>query len=237
MKRIAILLAAVGLGSGCVVDTCPTGTLSVDWSFVDATGRSNLLCGDSGLSAAINDVDIYLDGVPVATFVPCTAYGASIADVRDGSHQVMVEGFDVGGNIIVRDWFTVSVQGCGNALTTAMPGEGIIKFVPSSCNGGPTYLTYSLNDVTRSPYVISAITPSSGTAITTFTCASGVSFPVPYGNYDLTKMEEVDSTGALVYASKCSTTPRDVLTWGTSSATVTWTSVGSPTGAIACTWP
>jgi hypothetical protein len=209
MKRIALLLAAVGLGSGCVVNTCDTGTLTVDWRFQDVTGRTNLLCSDGGLSQKVIDVDIYVDGVAVATFVPCTDYGATIGNLSSGGHDVIVEGYDAGGFIVARDRFGVSVAACGDSFFAATPGEANIELLPTTCEAFTTYLTYELVDVTRAPYVISAITPTSGT-ITTYTCGGGILFPVPWGNYNLTRIEEVNSTASTLYASKCTTTAADV---------------------------
>jgi len=123
MKRIALLLAAVGLGSGCVVDTCDTGSLSVDWSFSSVNGATGLACSDIRLSSPIVDVDVFLDGSPVATFVNCYDYGVTIFDVSSGSHEVTVEGYDASGYIVTRDWFTTSVASCGDTFDVAMPGE------------------------------------------------------------------------------------------------------------------
>jgi hypothetical protein len=229
MKRIALLLAAVGFGSGCVVSTCDTGTLTVDWAFQDATGRTNLSCNDLGLSQAIIDVDIYVDGVPVATYVPCTDYGATIGNLSSGGHNVVVEGYDSGGFIVTRDLFGVSVAACGDSYFAATPGEATIDLHPTSCEAFTTYLTYELKDVTRTPYVISSITPTSGT-ITTYTCGSGIIFPVPWGYYSLARIEEVDSTATTVYASKCTATAANVPVGSSSTLT---TNVDF-TGTAAC---
>jgi hypothetical protein len=233
MKRIALLLAAVGLGSGCVVNTCDTGTLTVDWRFQDATGRTNLLCNDPGLSQFVNDVDIYIDGVAVATFVPCTDYGATIGNLSSGGHNVVVEGYDSGGFIVARDMFGVSVAACGDSFFAATPGEAIIDVQPTNCSLGADNLTYELVDVTRTPYVISSIVPTDTvTKIQSFTCGGGIHFPVPWGSYDLTKIEEVNGDASTVYASKCTTTAADVPvgSWGTVTTNVAFTDVA------ACTW-
>lgn len=230
MKRLALLLAAVGLGSGCVVETNTTcdRSLTVSWAFVDATGRSNLACGDAGLSQAIYDVDLYVDGVPVAAFVPCTDYAASILGLSSGSHDVMVEGFDFASNVITRDAFTAFVASCGDTPVAAAPGEGIIEFLPNTCSLLSHPLTYELEDVTRSPnYVISAIYPTSA-SLGTYTCSSGIAFAVPYGYYNLNGIEETSSSGLTVFNSKCSVTAADVLTWGVTSFPIAWT------GSAAC---
>jgi hypothetical protein len=219
MKRIALLLAAVGLGSGCVVDTCDTGSLSVDWSFSSVNGATGLACSDIRLSSPIVDVDVFLDGSPVATFVNCYDYGVTIFDVSSGSHEVTVEGYDASGYIVTRDWFTTSVASCGDTFDVAMPGEGLIEFLPLICEAGTTYLTYELEDQFRAPYVLSAIYPTS-LAYGDFTCMGGISFPVPFGYYALTGIEERNSAATLVYGAKCTPTYVDVLGSGVTSTVV-----------------
>jgi hypothetical protein len=236
MKRIALLLAAVGLGSGCVVNTCDTGTLTVDWSFVGHNGNSGLSCsatGPSGLSVAVGYVDVYVDGARVVAAEPCSSYGVSISSLSSGAHDVIVEGYDTNNQYIVtRDWFTVSVAACGDSFFAATPGEGIIDFQVDSCEPFTTYLLYELKDVTRAPpSPISAITPTAG-PITKFPCVNGIYFPVPWGYYDLTRIEETDSTAAATYASKCSVTQADILNSGTTTTNVLWTSTGA--AAVAC---
>lgn len=228
MMRIALLLAAVGLAPGCIVETdCNEGNLDLEWGFVSDTGVSGLACNDYRLSAPIVDVDVYVDGVAWASYVPCTDYGLTLIDVPSGSRSLMVEGFDAGGYIVTRDWFTVGVDGCGTDYVYAAPGEGNIELLPDTCEAFTTYLTYELEDQTRAPYVISAIYPGSA-GITTFTCVSGVGFPVPYGNYALTGIEETNSTASVVYASKCTPTYANVLGYGTTSVGFSWT------GTAAC---
>lgn len=224
MKRIALMLAAVGLGSGCIVSTttpCDPGALSVDWAFVDIAGTSNLACSDPGLSATITSVDVYVDGYLEAFNVSCTTYGVVVPGLAGGWHDVQVEGFS-GSTIITRDQFSVEV--CGDTATTAQAGEGEIEFLPAACSGG--YMDYSLTDMSPpSPYVISSITTKLGN--TTFPCASGVYFPVPYGNYRLDWIEERTSSGALLYG-LCTPTSVGVFGPGTTSRTV------SLTGTLSC---
>ncbi len=228
MKRLAILLAAVGVsavGTGCG-PTCDSGALQVDWSFVDTTGRSGLLCDDGGLSNPIADVDIYVDGALAASLVPCTDYAAVIAGLSGGTHDIVVEGFDSGNAMIARDFFSTRV--CGDTLVSATPGEGNLEILPNACEAVTTYLLYQLQDITLSPTrIISEITPTSGSAITPYTCAGGITFPVPWGYYDLVNVEEVNSSASTVYATKCAATPTDVLGSGTSTYHV-GTSVSGP---------
>ncbi|MGB8931330.1 MAG: hypothetical protein WCC48_08810 [Anaeromyxobacteraceae bacterium] len=239
MKRIALLLAAVGLGSGCVVSSgggggaCNPPTLTVDWAFVDASGTSNLACNATSLSTTIYDVDVYVDGVAVATRVPCTSYGAVMSSVAPGSHTVIVEAWNTAGtSVVTRDRFTANVASCGDSYFIAAPGEGFIDFMPQSCDATYyTYLTYSLDDVTGARFNFSAVLPGSAYN-TAFPCPGDVRLRVPYGDYELTKMEETSSSGSIVYASKCSPTTASIWTYPAPlPTTVYWTNT---TG---CSWP
>jgi hypothetical protein len=241
MKRIALLLAAVGFGSGCVVSTCDTGTLTVDWAFQGHNGDGNLGCSDvgaTGLSQAVGYVDVYLDGARVVAAEPCSSLGVSISALSSGSHNVTVEGYDANNQYIVtRDWFPVSIAACGDSYFPATPGEAIIDIQPTNCSVGSDNLTYSLSDVTSTPsYVISSITPTS-TNLGTFSCGGGINFPVPWGSYDLTKVEETNSTATVVYASKCTTTAANVPLFSAGLVTTNFAFTNTGTSAFACTWP
>jgi hypothetical protein len=228
MKRIAILLAAVGMGSGCVVSStpCDSRTLTVDWLFVDVVGNANLLCSDVG----VNNVDVYVDGTRVAMAEPCTNYGISRSGFSAGPHDIVVEGFN-GSTLVNRDLYTVNAADCGDTTFHASPGEGQIDISPSSCHSPqPTYLLYRLADVTHGTpgVVISSVVPTSLTY--PYTCGGGISFPVPYGLYDLEQIEEINGTDTVTYASKCSATAADVLHSNLNTTIVAFT------GAGACTW-
>jgi hypothetical protein len=228
MKRIALLLAGAVLGTGCIVDSSPCErTLTVDWLFVDAIGNANLTCTEAG----VNNVDVWIDGVLVASAVPCTNYGQNFPGYDSASHEVVVEGF-LNNTIINRDWYTLPSQ-CGGDVFHASPGEGTLKIQPALCEVGTTYLSYHLSDVTfGSPgTLISSVLPTDVSK--PYTCSGGISFPVPYGNYDLLQIEETNLSGSTVYAAKCSPTAVDVPTWGVHTTNVSL-SVVPP--ASACTW-
>jgi hypothetical protein len=224
MNRIAILLAAVGLGSGCVVstntNTCSSGALQVDWNLISAAGNS-VSCTSASLSQSVASMDVWVDGALEAGVVPCTAYGVVLGGLfTSGSHSVMVAGYDLANNIIVRDSFTIDV--CGDTATTAVPGEGTLDILPTNCQVSGDALTFSIEDVTMAtPYVIWRQVPP---AALTFTCGGGITLPVPLGYFDLTGIEETSASGATVYKSLCSTVATDVLSWGTPTHYVTFNS-------------
>jgi hypothetical protein len=216
MKRIALLVATVLSGAGCVVDTCDPETLKVTWSFG----------GASCATAGVNNVDVYVDGAVVANAVPCTDYGGTVANLGSGYHDVIVEGFN-GSSIVSRDWATVNVASCGQTRFDALPGNGVIEFLPTTCSAAGHFLTYDLWDDTRpTSYRIDADLPGTGWSAL-YTCGVGYSVNVPFGYYSLRGMEEVDSTALTVYNTHCGTIPGSVLGPGTSSYGVAWTGVAA----------
>jgi hypothetical protein len=227
MKRIALLLAAaagLGTGTGCTVSTaspCNTGTLTVDWSLVAANGATNVACNSSqitsptGSPVAVADLDVYVDGVPYATYVSCNNYSASMGGVPSGTHQVTVLGFDLQNHVLVRDSYPVNVAACSETFFTATPGQATVEFLPSSCEPTTTYLDYELRDVTGTPpaYIFSSVYPADAKP---FTCQSGtgVSLIVPWGDYSLTGMDETNAGGSLFYARNCTATTLSVWSAG-----------------------
>jgi hypothetical protein len=230
MKRIALLLAAVGFGSGCVVSSsnagpCDPTSLTVDWLFVDSAGNPNLYCGDVG----VDNVDVWIDGVRVVTAEPCINYAVSFAGYTAGPHDVVVEGF-AGSSLVNRDWYSVNVLSCGSTTFHASPGQGILVIQPTaaSCESFTTYLTYRLSDVFFSPSVlVEQVAPGAST----ITCSGGIRKTLPFGYYDLEKIESTSPSGATVYAAKCTATMTDVLTPGPNTYPL-----AIPLTSTGCTW-
>lgn len=223
MHRLALLLASVGLASGCVVEstssTCGSGYLTVDWSFLNSAGNT-AYCG-SGLSQTINNgVDVYVDGVWEDT-VTCTAYGVALPSLYSaGVHDVMVEAFN-GSYVIARDIFTVDV--CDDTAVTAYPGEGILDIQPTNCDVSTDALTYSISDVTAglNQVVWSQIPPDTLTS----TCGGGIQVYVPFGNFNLDGIEETNFNGSTIYRTHCSSVATDVPTFGTHTYNVAFDDV------------
>lgn len=110
MNRIALLLAAVGLGSGCVVQSSPTlGSATLYWSLWNSALLGNFgLTTDSATQvcakAGVNQIDITLispSGVaqPVSTG-PCVTTngvpGTVFLDLSPGTWDYRIEGFRAG---------------------------------------------------------------------------------------------------------------------------------------------
>lgn len=208
MKRIALLLAAVGLGSGCVVDTCDNQTLTVDWAFVAADGTYYADCSAAG----VDYVDVWVDNL--AYRADCFDGGVTLFDVPSGVHDVVVEGIyggtiNSGGLIVNRDWRTnMGIASCGDTYFPADPGEGDLvidySFSPAGC-GASTYMWYSLIDETLNATAHDTVTGaatlvSSGTSLPCTT--STIAFTLPYGQYTLDWISEVTSDGT-VQAQSC----------------------------------
>lgn len=190
MKRLAILLAAVGLGSGCVVSSNPCDrTLTVDWAFVDVAGNANLTCTQAG----IVDVDVYVDGALTVSQEPCTSYAVTIAGIPGGVHDVRVEGYN--GTIINRDFAAVDTSACGDTRFAASPGEADLgvnyHFSPTdACAAPPTYMWFSITDVlANDSWGIGSA--DSCTTKTSKSCNSSIVYRVPYGQYRLNWIDEV----------------------------------------------
>jgi hypothetical protein len=200
MKRLAILLAAVGLGSGCVIDNCETPTLSIDWAFVDAAGYTNLSCAAVGAEW----VDVYVDG-QLLDSVDCALYSATWSDPPSGTREIVVEGVDGLGRIVARDWVNAkAIDSCGSTWFGANPGQAELKVDYladlGACCANPTYLWYSLTDVIADLPAVDAATgvslgigaTDSCSAKTSVDCGQPLLFTVPYGRYTLDWISEVD---------------------------------------------
>src|SRR5512138_1542197 len=144
MKRLAFVLAATFLGSGCIVTDhgdCSTG-VTLEWDFQQANGTVTG-CGAAG----VDEVDVYLDGNYVSTYA-CTSGGATIP-VTTGGHHVTVEGIDLqAGRIAYRDARSFQAAGCGTQLVSVRPAEGTanLNYGDIGCTASPCYLWFSVHD-------------------------------------------------------------------------------------------
>jgi len=130
----------------------------------------------------------------------CTQYGATIFNLGSGHHDLVVEGLDAGLTIIDRDSFSVGVNGCGDTVVTARPGEGLLRleyaFDPvNTCAGD--FLWYSLLDVTANQLISEISTASTPANQSRFACGGFLEFPVPLGTYRLDWMQAVVFDGGL----------------------------------------
>ncbi|BDG04319.1 hypothetical protein [Anaeromyxobacter oryzae] len=208
MRRLALLLAASVLGTGCIVtnDTCNSRTVSVGWpSFLLANGVETTSCSAAG----VRFVDVFMDDAPVGEF-DCTQGGVSVLDVPSGSHRFTVEGLDPAKTILLRDEPTVSGSGCGEQFVNSRPAEGTVTldytFTPTNvCTAGGSYIWFSMFDQIANTVAAVADETANTTA---YVCGTPISFPMPVGPFTLQRVEEVvPSAGAYVpTATNCTAT-------------------------------
>ncbi len=196
MKRFVPALAAVILGSGCVVttnDPCQ-GTVTVDWGsngFLFASGAATYSC----VTAGVDWIDVYVDGSTTPYSVACTAYATSIA-LTEGTHDFVIEGTDANGTILFRDWSNGTGTTCGATQWYATPAQGYADLTYSffdvgACNS-PSYMWFEVRDeLTLQPaWVIDSL--SSYGDKTRFSCgATPPRIALPAGNYTLQWMDEM----------------------------------------------
>jgi hypothetical protein len=205
MKRIALLLAAAISSAGCVVTTStPTGDLTVDWSYyglTSSTGATGLACNAGTFQTLAGDVDgvyqinVYVDGFPEVTGRLCSVGYATILGLDEGLHDVVVEGLDYSGNLVmVRDWNTVDVIANVDTTYDFTPGETRIQvdyhFSPvDSCyaTSAPedvnTYIRYEVTEQTFGDVYSNSSNFSP-------TCGSAIVLRVPWGRYTVDWVDE-----------------------------------------------
>ena len=219
MKRLAFVLAAAVLGTGCnpVQDRC-TGTVSLQWDFQRPdgsvpTGTVNAVC----VAAGVAFVDVFMDGQPVDRF-SCSEGGATIVDVRSGQYLMTVEGVDAGDVIRYREEFNLDARSCGDPLIATRPAAGFVDLnysLPGGvCGASPSYLWFALRDA-----VTGHLHPESVDAANNphrYTCPGDVIVSLPAGAYTLEWMEERDTSNG-VLGVDCTDRPFDVF-GGTTTA-------------------
>jgi hypothetical protein len=200
MKRLAVVLAASLLGTGCIVsDDCNTRTVSIGWpTFLLADGTQTASCGAAGVSS----VDVFMDGQSVGNFA-CTEGGVSVTSVPDGTHVFTVEGLDASSFIILRDEITLGAT-CGEQVVSVRPAEGTVElaysFTPlNQCAADPSYLWFSIFDQVAGSVTVRIDENSSTADKTRYTCPDPIVFAMPAGTFTLQSIEERVLTAPGVY--------------------------------------
>ena len=201
MRRLALLLAASVLGTGCFVtnDTCNNRNVTVTW----LDGFDGPAVSDVGLSCAaagVAYVDLFLDGAPiqgpVAGHFYCVDGGATITGVRDGSQTMTVEGIASDLTILYRHDVPVNASGCGDFGVAAIPAAGTVDLryafqSGTTCAANPSYLWFSLFDV-EANVAQPAYTVDANSSLRRFyTCPNDVVVALPAGQFRLDFMQEV----------------------------------------------
>lgn len=196
MNRLALVLAATVLGSGCFssADSCDP-SLDIAWDFTGADDTVYPTCFDAG----VNYVDVFVDGADGLRF-PCTTNTSGVIPIRPGVRVVTVEGVSAAsqtdpGVIVFRDEFDVEIAGCGRAVMDAFPSEQYIQLAYSfpACAANPSYIWYSLTDLVAGVTASEISSLSSPGDRRLYDCNQGEDpfFAVPAGSYQLEWIQEV----------------------------------------------
>lgn len=213
MRRLALLLAASFMGTGCIVSndhttgTCYPSTITVRWpSFLLASGGVTPSCGTAGVTY----VDVYLDDQPVQRGIPCNTGGLTITNPAAGSSRVTVEGMAADGTtILLRDEPVVAAAACGDVIVDAQPAEGTLQlaytFTPVNvCTSGGSYIWFSVYDQIAG--VVTAVADETANT-TAYVCGDTIAFAMPVGAYTLRRIEEVVPSGGTYLASATNCSP------------------------------
>lgn len=192
MKRIAFVLAAAVLGTGCIWvddDDCSSSSLAVDWTFQLSDGTT------AGCAAAdVDFVDLYLGGQFIES-ADCGQGGTTIR-VVEGSHVLTVEGIDSAGRIAYRDVVNVQAAGCGTRAIAVRPTEGTVNLdYSAACTVSPCFLWFSVFDEVAGTLAAVIGDTSPASLKEDFPYPEDVRIRLAAGTYTLEWMELVSRSG------------------------------------------
>ncbi len=211
MNRTIALLATASLAAaGCTSRQCDVPSVNVYWSFTDATGHA-LGCTGAGVAS----IRLFVDGTAADPSTPdfaCAPYGngvegITLLDFQGGStHSLQVEGYDANGALLYLDQrsFTVG-NNCGSTDVYAnlasqaadmtvsyafRPAAGCTPVTAQSAYD-TTFIWYELVDQNGQVYS----TSNQASSPNAIPCSAGgaIQFQgAPFGQYNLTRIEEVE---------------------------------------------
>lgn len=209
MKRLALVLAAAVLGTGCIWvddDDCDR-SVTLEWDFQTANGTV-VGCNGATVDAGVNVpvVDVFVNDQFAGRF-DCFAGRGTIA-LPEGSSLVTVEGVDAENFPAYREEFSVDGRACGNQLVVTRPAEGRINLdygiSPASsappCAGGPCFVWFSVWDDIVGQV---AATINAGTQPTRFPYPNDLVFRLPVGPYTVQFVDVV--SGGFAERLSCTT--------------------------------
>lgn len=204
MKRLALLLAAAVLGTGCIVmnDTCESTEVDVSWGA--GFDGPDAVAGRGCAAAGVSYVDVYVDDQPVpgplaGGHFPCGDLGVTVTGVPRGARRLTVEGVGPDGStILYRDDRTFTAGGCGVFSVGTAPAAGYVSLeylfsndttpLPPDqqvCAG--SFLWLSIYDRTaRQPAVLTDRSSNP----TAYSCGGPFALALPSGPYVFQWMEE-----------------------------------------------
>jgi hypothetical protein len=246
MKRLALLLVAVGLGSGCIIESTPNlGSAAIYWSFWNSDklgnfGSTSSTATEVCAAAGVDGVDITLTSpsgvtLPVSTG-PCKEYGdvpgTVFLDLDPGTWDYYIAGYR-GSALVFQDSGTFSVSN-GNetvvdTLLTAIHKDVEIVYTTATCPTGGSIEFDLYDSVHVNPvYSTYAGTPNPAVAVPCAATASMVIPSVAAGVYDFSPWVQYDSTGTPVRYSTCKPTWTQSAT-ASKTITVDLSALTSPT--------
>lgn len=225
MKRIALLLAAVGLGSGCVIETTGnTGDAVLYWSFWNSDllrdfGSATATATEVCAAAAVDEIEITLTDparyVRAPVSGPCVTGndvpGALFVDLQAGTWDYYIAGYR-GGVLVFDDWGSFDVYDRDRTLVdstmTAIYWDLRIDYATETCVAGDT-IEFDLCDTRYVDPVYSTWrgTTNPPVAVPCSTAGATMYLPsVPPGPYAFSRLVQVDALGEEVGWSTCSPT-------------------------------
>lgn len=214
MTRLALILSAAVLGTGCIVvddDRTCARSVTVDWSFQLADGSVTASCSTAGVAF----IDVYANGFRVGSF-DCFGPPGTVA-LAQGTNALVVEGVDAGGAIRYRELSTIDASTCGNQGTIlTRPAQGLLvvdySFFPvNACFATqPTFMWLAVqDDLAGQPAFADTGTTSFQLCSTT---AAAPRYALPVGPFTLVGIEEVLPTGGGVttVGSDCTDRPFEI---------------------------
>ncbi|HET6440594.1 MAG TPA: hypothetical protein VFG59_21215 [Anaeromyxobacter sp.] len=228
MNRLAVLLAASWVGTGCVVhDTCDVHTVWVGWSsFVRATQT-----GYETSTACFSDftqMQVYLDeDLANPSTANCTDNVAGFAGVLTGVHTIRVDGLSNGssgvpsGVPLVRDVVSVDISDvCADQVVDTQPGESVVNLsyaVPGGVCVPGSVMWFKVEDGYTGETIAEQDETSPNPSDPNFACSTQtpvVSFILPgQSTFTLERLEEaVPGAGTPVQSGYCTATDFDTTT-------------------------
>jgi hypothetical protein len=227
MKRIALLLAAVGLGSGCIIESTPNlGSASIYWAFSsdrlpaigDFTDSAAVICAQ----AAVDEIEITLTTPAGDVIAPyyygCDAGydvpGARFLDLEPGTWDYYIAGYR-GSVLVFDDWGSFDAYDGSETIVESRLGalywDVQVNYTVGSCYPGDT-IEFDLYDTARASAVYSTYSGAVNPPVAVPCLASSsmiIPSVAPYvagvssGSYEFSQWIQYDASSAVVAYSAC----------------------------------
>jgi hypothetical protein len=198
MRHLLLALPLLASATGCA-EPCTSPALTVSWRFVLADGSGEAGCQTAG----VEQVSLWLDGVPAGLGMSCAQGSATFAGQASGDHVFTIQGLSAGGAVLYQEWGALSVDGCGETRVTLRPGAGYLRIAyattTGSCSGAGDppapfgFIWYWVMDLDTGQLASSVNVSRYPDALPCQTAAgqAEVNVRLPYGNYSLLGVQDV----------------------------------------------